>query len=155
MQLLFAGLSGLLFGLGLLISGMADPAKVLGFLDIGGAWDPSLALVMLGAIAVTAPAYARLKRRGVTVTVGAPLQWPTARRIDRRLLSGAALFGVGWGLVGLCPGPAIVVAAQGYEEALTFVLAMLVGMGVFSIWSGPTHAARRADPVNHSDANPR
>lgn len=137
MHLLFALLSGLLFGLGLMVSGMADPAKVLAFLDIGGQWDPSLALVMLGAIAVTAPAYARLKKRGVTLTAGAPLQWPTAWRIDRRLLAGAAVFGLGWGLVGLCPGPAIVTAAQGYEEALTFAIAMLVGMGAFSLWSGP------------------
>lgn len=138
MHLVFAVLCGLLFGLGLIVSGMTDPAKVLGFLDIGGQWDPSLAFVMLGAIALTAPLYARLKRRGVTITAGAPLQWPTARKIDRRLLCGALLFGIGWGLAGLCPGPALVTAAQGYEDALTFAIAMLVGMGAFSFWQRPT-----------------
>lgn len=137
MHLVYALLCGLLFGLGLIVSGMTDPQKVLGFLDITGQWDSSLAFVMLGAIAVTAPAYRVLKRRGRTVTASAPLQWPTATKIDRKLLTGALIFGVGWGLAGLCPGPAIVTAAQGYEDALTFAIAMLVGMGAFSFFQRP------------------
>ncbi len=122
---------GLVFGLGLILSGMTDPAKVLGFLDLAGAWDPSLALVMGGAIAVTAPAFAWLRRRQRSL-LGAPLQWPTRTTIDRRLVLGSLAFGAGWGLAGFCPGPALVSAAAGHP-AWWFVAAMAAGMSVFSV----------------------
>ncbi len=125
-------LAGLVFGLGLILSGMTDPAKVLGFLDLAGAWDPSLALVMGGAIAVTAPAFAWLRRRQRSL-LGAPLQWPTRTTIDRRLVLGSLAFGAGWGLAGFCPGPALVGAAAGWEPAWWFVAAMAAGMSVFSV----------------------
>ncbi|HWV18182.1 MAG TPA: DUF6691 family protein [Rhodocyclaceae bacterium] len=123
-------LGGLIFGLGLLLAGMADPAKVLAFLDLAGVWDPSLALVMGGAIAAAAPAYAWAQRRQRTL-FGAALQLPQAQRIDRRLIAGSVLFGIGWGLAGICPGPALVLLAQG--EALWFVGAMLGGMLLFEL----------------------
>lgn len=123
--------SGLLFGLGLLLAGMANPAKVLAFLDLAGAWDPSLMLVMGGAIAVAAPAYVWARRRQRTLLNGA-LHLPQARHIDRRLLAGSLLFGIGWGLAGICPGPALVLLAQG--KAVWFTGAMLVGMGLFELF---------------------
>lgn len=125
--------SGLLFGLGLLLAGMANPAKVQAFLDLGGAWDPSLMLVMGGAIAVAAPAFAWAKRHQRTL-LGASLELPQARHLDRRLLLGAALFGAGWGIAGICPGPALVLLAQG--KALIFVIAMLAGMGLHALVNG-------------------
>ncbi|MES2414953.1 MAG: DUF6691 family protein [Pseudomonadota bacterium] len=127
---LTAALSGLVFGLGLMVSGMVNPAKVLGFLDIAGAWDPSLALVMGGAIAVGLPAFTWAKMRGRSLT-GAALKLPPAGPVDRRLLLGSALFGIGWGVAGFCPGPALVALGMGQAKALVFVAAMLVGMGVF------------------------
>ncbi|WP_343594043.1 YeeE/YedE family protein [Paracidovorax wautersii] len=132
LRLGFALLSGLVFGLGLVLSGMTDPAKVLGFLDVAGIWDPSLALVMGGAIAVAAPAFAWLRRRQRSV-LGAPLQWPTRTTLDRRLVLGSLAFGAGWGLAGFCPGPALVSAAEGHREAWWFVAAMAAGMAVFSL----------------------
>jgi len=120
---------GLLFGIGLLLSGMANPAKVLGFLDLAGHWDPSLAFVMAGAIALAAPAF-RLARTRESSLAGAPMQLPASRRIDRRLVGGALLFGVGWGLAGFCPGPALVVAGNGVPRAWLFVAAMLAGMAI-------------------------
>ncbi|MBY0340302.1 MAG: YeeE/YedE family protein [Rhodocyclaceae bacterium] len=125
--------SGLLFGFGLLLAGMANPAKVQAFLDLAGAWDPSLMLVMGGAIAVAAPAFAWAKRHQRTL-LGASLELPQARHLDRRLLLGAALFGAGWGMAGICPGPALVLLAQG--KALIFVLAMLAGMGLHAFVNG-------------------
>lgn len=122
--------SGLVFGIGLLLSGMSSPSKVLGFLDLGGRWDPSLAFVMAGAIAVGAIAFAFSRRMRVSVT-GAPMRLPTATQIDRRLVIGGLLFGVGWGLAGFCPGPALVAAAAGYGKAVLFCAAMLVGMFAF------------------------
>ena len=110
---LLALLSGVIFGLGLIIAGMANPAKVLAFLDITGQWDPSLALVMVGAIAVAAPAFVGAPTRAEPV--GEPLQIPAARRADRRLLVGSALFGIGWGIAGICPGPAWVLAGRRYN----------------------------------------
>jgi uncharacterized membrane protein YedE/YeeE len=130
MQILTSLLAGLVFGLGLLLSGMADPAKVLGFLDLAGAWDPSLALVMAGAIAVGLPAFALTRRRSVSL-LGAPMRLPTARRIDRRLVGGSLLFGIGWGIAGFCPGPALVALGMGLAPALVFVAAMVAGMGLF------------------------
>jgi uncharacterized protein len=121
-----------LFGLGLIVSGMANPAKVLGFLDIAGNWDPSLALVMAGAIVVGLVAYALARRRTVSV-VGLPMQLPSTRTIDARLVGGSLLFGIGWGLAGFCPGPAIVALGAGYAKAAVFVTAMLLGMGAFEL----------------------
>ncbi len=131
MPALFAFAAGLVFGLGLVISGMANPAKVLGFLDLGGLWDPSLAFVMGGAVAVAAPGLAWLRRRRASLS-GEPLHWPTATRIDLRLAAGSLAFGAGWGMAGFCPGPALVAAAAGVHAALVFVAAMVVGMGLFS-----------------------
>jgi uncharacterized protein len=121
---------GLVFGLGLLVSHMADPAKVLGFLDLAGDWDPSLALVMAGAIAVGAIGFA-LARRRPKALLGGPMRLPVARQIDRRLIVGSALFGMGWGLAGFCPGPALTAVGMGQPKALLFVLAMLAGMGIY------------------------
>ena len=120
-------LIGLLFGLGLLVSGMTDPGKVIGFLDVAGAWDPSLAFVMGGAVAVSAVAFA-LARGRTTAFLGGAMRWPTTRTIDGRLVIGSVVFGVGWGLAGFCPGPALVAGAAGHAPALVFTIAMLVGM---------------------------
>lgn len=132
MVALIAFVSGLVFGLGLIISGMANPAKVLGFLDVAGAWDPSLAFVMGGAVLVTAVGFALLRRRSASLS-GEPLRWPTATRVDVRLAVGSLAFGVGWGLAGFCPGPALVAASAGVPEALIFVAAMVAGMAIFSM----------------------
>jgi uncharacterized protein len=131
MTALIAFVSGLVFGLGLIVSGMANPAKVLGFLDLAGPWDPSLAFVMGGAVLITAAGFAVLRRRRASLT-GEPLRWPTATRIDLRLALGSLAFGAGWGLAGFCPGPALVAAAAGVPQALIFVAAMLVGMAIYS-----------------------
>lgn len=125
-----AFLSGLVFGIGLLVSGMADPVKVIGFLDIAGAWDPSLVLVMGGAVLAGLGAFRLAGRRTVTY-LGLPLSLPTAHRIDRRLVVGSLVFGMGWGLVGLCPGPALVDLGAGHWQAAVFVAAMVLGMGVY------------------------
>ena len=127
-----AFLSGLVFGLGLILSGMANPAKVLGFLDLAGAWDPSLALVMVGAIAVAFAPFAWARKRQKSL-LGAPRQLPTSTRLARRLLLGSLVFGAGWGLAGFCPGPALVALGMGVPQAYVFVLAMLVGMGLFEV----------------------
>lgn len=136
-------LVGLLFGLGLILSGMTDPGKVLGFLDIAGAWDPSLAFVMGGAIAVAFFAFA-LARRRTTAFLGGAMHLPGNAPIDRRLLIGALVFGVGWGLAGFCPGPAVVAAGAGVTEALVFTLAMIAGMAVHEFGAQP---ASRSAPV--------
>ena len=121
---------GLLFGMGLLLSGMGDPGKVLGFLDLFGAWDPSLALVMGGAILVGFFAFTVAKKR-TTSFLGGALHLPKANQIDRRLVIGALLFGAGWGLAGFCPGPALVSVFSGQPKAAVFVAAMVVGMILF------------------------
>ncbi len=123
-------LVGLLFGWGLLISGMTDPGKVIGFLDLAGAWDPSLALVMGGAIAIGFFAFGAAKKR-TSNFLGGALHLPTSRDLDKRLLLGSLLFGAGWGLAGFCPGPGIVSMADGQPKAAVFVLAMIAGMLVF------------------------
>ncbi|MEO6746162.1 MAG: DUF6691 family protein [Caldimonas sp.] len=123
-------LAGLVFGLGLIVSGMADPAKVLGFLDLAGAWDPSLAFVMAGAVAVGAVAFAIARRRTRSI-LGLAMQLPTERRIDRRLVVGSGVFGIGWGIAGFCPGPGLVALGMGEAKALVFVVAMLAGMAAF------------------------
>ncbi len=132
MSILSALIAGLVFGLGLIVSGMADPAKVLGFLDLAGPWDPSLALVMVGAIAVGAVAFA-IATRSQRTWLGLDFKLPTARHIDRRLVGGSLLFGIGWGLAGFCPGPALVALGMGELKAAVFVAAMLAGMGLFEL----------------------
>jgi uncharacterized membrane protein YedE/YeeE len=132
MHALTALLAGLIFGLGLIISGMGDPAKVLNFLDVAGQWDPSLALVMGGAIAVGLLVFSWAKRRQKSL-LGDAMQLPTATRADTSLLTGAALFGIGWGLAGFCPGPAVMNLATFSSEVWLFVAAMLVGMGAFQL----------------------
>jgi uncharacterized protein len=122
--------AGLVFGIGLIVSGMVNPAKVLGFLDLAGPWDPSLALVMGGAIAVGLIGFAVAARRRMTL-LGTPMLLPTTQAIDRRLAFGSALFGVGWGLAGICPGPALVLLGGGNAKGLVFVAAMVAGMFVF------------------------
>lgn len=126
-QILAALLSGLVFGLGLVVSQMVNPAKVLNFLDVAGAWDPSLAFVMAGAIPVAAAGFALAKRRRGPV-LAQTFQWSQRNVIDRPLLAGAAVFGVGWGLVGFCPGPAVAALGLGPGEALLFLGAMVCGM---------------------------
>lgn len=123
---------GLLFGLGLMLAGMTDPGKVIGFLDLAGNWDPSLAFVMGGAIAVGLGAFALARRRTVAFLGGA-MHLPTARDIDKRLLLGSLLFGIGWGLGGFCPGPALVSLATGNAKAIVFVVAMLAGMALVDL----------------------
>ncbi|QAZ40541.1 hypothetical protein C1M51_14520 [Methylibium sp. Pch-M] len=125
-------LAGLLFGLGLIVAGMTNPAKVIGFLNLAGPWDPSLAFVMAGAIAVGTVAFLVARRRAVSL-LGTAMQLPTTRDIDRRLVLGSLVFGVGWGLAGFCPGPGLVALGMGEFKALVFVAAMLVGMGAFEL----------------------
>ena len=132
MQRLSEFLVGLMFGLGLLLSGMTDPGKVLGFLDLFGLWDPSLAFVMGGAILVGFFAFALAKKR-TTSFLGGALRLPTSTVVDKRLVIGSLLFGAGWGLAGFCPGPALVSMAAGQEKALIFVAAMVVGMVGFEL----------------------
>lgn len=127
--------AGLLFGFGLIISGMANPAKVLSFLDLAGVWDPSLALVMAGAIAVGLVGFTLAKGRTSTFS-GTPMQLPTTTRIDRRLLIGGVMFGVGWGLAGICPGPALVGLGSSIPQAFLFVAAMLSGMALYRFTAG-------------------
>ena len=136
---------GLIFGIGLILSGMTDPAKVIGFLDLFGAWDPSLALVMGGAILVGLFAFALAKKR-TTTFLGDALQLPSSRDIDKRLLLGGLTFGVGWGLAGFCPGPALVSLGMGQPKAAVFVLAMLAGMALFEL------AERRSQRVGTQGA---
>jgi uncharacterized membrane protein YedE/YeeE len=141
MTLAIALACGLLFGLGLIGAGMTDPAKVQGFLDLAGAWDPSLGLVMGGAIAVGVVAFALAMRRERAWS-GAPMAWPTATRVDARLVAGGALFGIGWGLAGYCPGPALVALGAGTSAAGWFVPAMLAGMWLHDdVWLRRPRAA--------------
>jgi uncharacterized membrane protein YedE/YeeE len=127
MNALFSFLAGLVFGAGLILSGMTDPGKVIGFLDLAGAWDPSLALVMGGAVLVGFFAFRFAGRRGRTFLGGA-LHLPTRRDVDWRLVAGSVLFGAGWGLAGYCPGPALVSFGAGIEQAAVFAATMLIGM---------------------------
>src|SRR5579863_941101 len=131
MSVVVAALTGLIFGCGLVISQMVNPAKVLGFLDLFGAWDPSLAVVMATAVPVAALGYGFAKRRGRSLVAG-ELQLPRRTEIDRRLILGSGLFGIGWGLVGFCPGPALTALGLGSESAALFVAAMIAGMALFT-----------------------
>jgi uncharacterized membrane protein YedE/YeeE len=140
MPIIAALLCGLIFGWGLLISGMMQPAKVLGFLDIFGAWDPSLAVVMTAALAVSVPGFALAKRRGRPI-LGTQSAWPTRTDIDQPLVIGSVLFGVGWGLVGLCPGPALENLATLSPRVIGFVAAMAAGMVLHDAWQ------KRSPPI--------
>ncbi|MFC5497269.1 DUF6691 family protein [Caenimonas terrae] len=132
MPIIVSLFTGLIFGLGLILSGMSNPAKVLGFLDLAGRWDPSLALVMAGAIAVGVLAFALARRRALSV-LGLEMRLPTGGPIDARLMGGSAMFGVGWGIAGFCPGPALVALGMGEPKAAAFVAAMLAGMAIFEL----------------------
>lgn len=130
MQIVFSLLAGLLFGLGLILAGMTDPSKVQGFLDLAGAWDPSLALVMGGAILVGLGGFALAHRRTESL-LGLDMQLPANRQIDRRLVGGSLVFGIGWGIAGFCPGPGLAALGMGEPKAVLFVAAMVVGMAGF------------------------
>lgn len=135
---------GLLFGVGLIVSGMTDPSKVIGFLDLDGRWNPSLAFVMGGAILVGLGAF-RLAGSRQRSMLGAPMRMPTATRIDRRLVLGSLAFGIGWGLAGYCPGPALASLLTGSGKPVLFTLAMLAGMGLFELLErGAAARARKA-----------
>lgn len=151
MTFLTALLSGLVFGFGLILSGMANPAKVIGFLDLAGHWDPSLAFVMAGAIAVGTVAFFIARKRTLSFLGGA-MHLPTARDIDRRLVGGSLLFGIGWGLGGFCPGPGLVALGMGEMKALVFVAAMIAGMVIFEVLehAGATGSKSRAPRRNQS-----
>ena len=132
MRLLTPFIVGLVFGIGLILSGMTDPAKVQGFLDLAGDWDPSLAFVMGGAILVGALGF-RFARGRERALLGEAMRLPTARTIDRRLVLGGLTFGIGWGLAGFCPGPALASLASGRSEPLIFAGAMVAGMALFDL----------------------
>lgn len=132
MRIITSLLAGLVFGIGLIISGMTNPAKVLGFLDLAGLWDPSLALVMGGAIAVGVVAFQIARKRSKSL-LGDPMRLPSATQVDRRLLLGGLAFGVGWGLAGFCPGPALASLASGGAKPAIFTVAMLAGMVIYEL----------------------
>jgi len=134
---------GLMFGVGLMASGMTDPGKVIGFLDLFGAWDPSLALVMGGAVVVGFFAFTPAKKRTSTF-LGGVLRFPTNTQMDKPLVIGSLMFGAGWGLGGFCPGPALVSMADGQPKAMLFVAAMLIGMLGFELMDRFVHAPRKA-----------
>ncbi|TRW91525.1 YeeE/YedE family protein [Candidatus Methylobacter oryzae] len=127
-----AFLVGLIFGLGLIVSGMTNPAKVIGFLDLAGDWDPSLAFVMGGAISIGAGAFTIAKKRQRSL-LGEPMRLSNVTEIDKSLLAGSLVFGIGWGLSGFCPGPAVVSAAAGQTKAMIFVVSMLAGMVLYKV----------------------
>ena len=146
MNFLSAFAAGLVFGVGLLLSGMTDPGKVIGFLDLAGSWDPSLAFVMGGAVLVGLLAFALAARRTRSFLGGA-MQLPSRRDIDARLVAGSVVFGIGWGLGGYCPGPALVSFGSGVRQAAVFVAAMLVGMVLYTLaerFTAPRHRASQA-----------
>ena len=142
MHALGAFVAGLIFGIGLIVSGMTDPSKVIGFLDLAGHWDPSLAFVMVGAIIVGMVGYAVARKR-TAAFLGGAMHVPTARQIDRRLVLGSVVFGAGWGLAGFCPGPALVSLGTGQDKALAFVIAMLAGMALYEVADRYLHKSRR------------
>lgn len=146
MYILAALASGLIFGFGLALSQMINPAKVLGFLDVAGSWDPSLAFVMGGAVAITLVAFRFvLKRQGPIW--GDRFMVPTRQDLDIRLISGASVFGIGWGLVGYCPGPALASLAYLLPETVVFIASMLVGAAVIRLWLTPGTAATAGNPA--------
>jgi uncharacterized membrane protein YedE/YeeE len=142
MNAVWAFVAGLFFGLGLIVSGMTDPSKIIGFLDIAGAWDPSLAFVMGGAVLVGLIAF-RFARQRAASFLGGAMHLPSARQIDRPLIIGSLAFGVGWGLAGYCPGPAVVAFGAGQDQAVVFVIAMIAGMALYEAEDRLFHARRR------------
>lgn len=132
MQIIMALIVGLLFGIGLIVSGMTDPSKVIGFLDLAGRWDPSLGLVMAGAIVVGLLAFPLASGRERSL-LGNAMRLPSSTQIDRRLVLGGLAFGAGWGLAGYCPGPALASLASGGVKPLIFSAAMLAGMAIFEL----------------------
>lgn len=140
MSIVTAFITGLVFGLGLILSGMTDPSKVIGFLDLAGNWDPSLAFVMGGAIVVGSIAFHFAKERTKAV-LGDAMRLPTAKQIDLRLVLGGLAFGAGWGLAGYCPGPALASLAQGGSKPVIFVIAMLAGMVIYEMWERLANAS--------------
>ena len=144
---ILAFVAGLVFGIGLLVSGMVNPVKVLGFLDLAGRWDPSLALVMVGAIAIGIIGFVMAGRRPTTV-LGGPMLLPTTRTIDGRRVVGSAVFGLGWGLAGFWPGPALAALGTGHLKAIVFVAAMVTGMLVFEWIEGmQARSTARLEPA--------
>ena len=140
--------AGMLFGLGLAISGMMNPAKVVGFLDVAGGWDPTLAFVMGGALLVTVPAFRLILGRPRPILADG-FALPTKSALDGRLLGGAALFGVGWGLSGFCPGPAVAALVTGLTPVFAFVAAMIAGMVLYAwVFERPDRGDVRAEPAN-------
>ncbi len=131
-QWITAGLAGLLLGLGLIFSGMANPAKVVGFLDVAGPWDPSLGLVMGGGLVIGSIGFALLKKQPRTL-LGEPLNLPSSRKIDVRLIAGSVLFGIGWGVTGICPGPGLVLLGAGVPEGVIYMASLLAGMSLYSV----------------------
>lgn len=150
MKLLTSALFGAIFGVGLLVSGMTDPSRVLAFLDFTGAWNPALALVMGAAVAVAFPAFAIARRPGASA-LGEAIALPNRFRVDTRLVSGAAIFGLGWGLSGICPGPALVLVGQAPARAAAFVAALLVGARIASFIAAPDNSV--APAVGAVEAN--
>lgn len=132
MSILIALFCGLVMGLGIIVSDMSNPGKILGFLDIGGMWDPSLGLVMGTAILVAMPAFILAEKREKTLT-GTAIQLPTSRQIDLRLIGGSVVFGIGWGLTGVCPGPALIMLGRGLPEGVTVVCGMVAGFAAFEL----------------------
>ncbi|HEX5476523.1 MAG TPA: YeeE/YedE family protein [Burkholderiales bacterium] len=143
MNAIAAFAAGLLFGIGLIVSGMTDPGKITGFLDLAGPWDPSLAFVMGGAVLVGAFAF-RIAGRRATSFLGGAMHLPARRDIDSRLVAGSLVFGVGWGLGGFCPGPALVAFSAGHGKAAVFVVAMLLGMLAYAAAERLIHEPHRA-----------
>lgn len=133
---------GLIFGIGLILAGMTNPAKVIGFLDVAGSWDPSLAFVMGGAILVGLVAF-RFAHKRTENFFGGAIRLPTSRDIDLRLVGGSLIFGIGWGLAGFCPGPGITALGTGNPKAAIFVAAMIAGMAIFELADRLWHAPRR------------
>jgi uncharacterized membrane protein YedE/YeeE len=150
MRMIASLLCGLVFGAGLLISGMVQPTKVLAFLDIFGAWDPSLAVVMAAALAVSVPGFRLANGRSRPLLADQSF-WPTRNQIDRPLIMGAALFGIGWGLVGLCPGPALESLATLSPGILVFVAAMAGGMTLHDFWQKPQPKLRNEAALAEAD----
>lgn len=142
MDILSSFIVGLIFGIGLILAGMTDPSKVIGFLDVAGLWDPSLAFVMAGAILVGVVAF-RFARKRSAAFFGGTMRLPSRDDIDRRLVLGSLAFGVGWGMAGFCPGPALTALGTGNGKAVIFVLAMIAGMALFELADKLLHAARR------------
>lgn len=134
MNIFFSWLAGLIFGIGLMIAGMTNPAKVIGFLDVAGLWDPSLAFVMVGGILIVSMGFWVAKKRTQSF-LGLQLRFPTGKKIDRPLIAGGVIFGIGWGIAGICPGPALVLVGGGVLKGVVFVIAMVLGMAFFEIFN--------------------